>query len=169
MSEVGLLQAVSPHHCLCRSASAWCVRVCVQHCKCEAKFRPRWNSTSKGNRLYCEKYHPQNWTIIGIGIAVAVLVLVSLGVGIFFLCWHRHLLRLSRIHKKLGPPGGIARPQSYRHLQQIPEPVGMCLIALHCIFALHHCAASLQLACLKSPPSTAFWPMASCSQAKISP
>ena len=58
-----------------------------------------------GDRLTCEPYRPPNYTIIGIAIAVTVLVVISLVVGGFFLFWHRHLMRLARLHKKMGPPG----------------------------------------------------------------
>ena len=59
--------------------------------------------------MYCELYNAPNWLAIGIGIAVAVLVLASLIVGAAFLLWHRHLLKLARMHKKMGPPG-ISNP-----------------------------------------------------------
>ena len=58
-----------------------------------------------GDRLICEEYTPLPWTFIGIGIAVAILVVISLVVGSSFFLWHRHLIRLARLHKKLGPPG----------------------------------------------------------------
>ena len=55
--------------------------------------------------MVCEPYHALDWTAIGGGVAGAGLLIVSLFIGIFFLSWHRHLLRLARLHKKLGPPG----------------------------------------------------------------